>query len=933
MAAAHPPTQILDQLVEYPLPPPKTGVRDYVCYFVAPGDRGYGGGAHTFFDRFYKQHHPLPAKVGDKHASQPLASLEALMRALAAHVAAHAITQIRELVIVAHGTPQGLVPPILDGASATNQPQYQYTTPYSLAVLQADLKGPKLTTLAANRKAVVSRLLDDSWVTIRACRVGSSAECLYALYSFFGGRANVYAPTQFQFFGPTFVGPGMRVQTTLDVHDHLVKQHLLPTDEHTPDRQDAIVGALIDPGKFSAPFALASLSLSHPTPDETDAYKALLDTLDASTLSPELKDAFAAAGNPLSAPRFVQLVKGGLWRVYDKVVHAGQSYRVVYTIEELVDVVAHKSTLTGSAQIATAVSRGATLPIQLFFVQTEHDQFKGQLFQLGGYAEGPGGDPTAQQTFTAMKAALDAGQISNDIRAKFKSEQDIDLSTAPPPQVKVATKTGSGGTERITWAVTDGAAQYRIELTHPATADDTPSHLLSVYSVLDDKSSDLQKAQLMATLGVDPDVPGPELAAYLDRFTIDELTALIDDLRNPYRAANSFLIHHAQQAIQRKREYFTWWQQQYLAAAEHDVLVRQPYSEMQWSETQDLAGLAFDFDFNSNWHEVKVSFPTPPTFQSDLFLDGDIATTLKLGDGSGVGDLLPDSPAFDADGLRALEAKGVEPYFSADKTVLDRRHDGDTSSCPDFEAAINKWKELQGQDPNQIIETLKSIEGSDDRNLWDYFCEFLEAIHFHEIDLAVGLVDMTLLEEGLVDRFAMHVIGIENPVILALIWVSPSILIPFFMWLHILNVQVEADEAWKGKGRLTAARVWLYEFITLTRQVPMPSDPQIDLTGRDATHEYLAELRAETGIAQQPLVWAPDKMQEGFDEVAERMKRIGGEIMAKVDQAIADTMAGWQLSACKIKVLADAGVLVLDQARAAGARRVAENALKQLPRL
>lgn len=72
----------------------------------------------------------------------------------------------------------------------------------------------------------------------------------------------------------------MRFKTRLEVHAHLVKQRFLPRDMHSPERKDAIVRALSDPAGFSEPFALASMPIDAPEPEEAQRYEALIDALD-----------------------------------------------------------------------------------------------------------------------------------------------------------------------------------------------------------------------------------------------------------------------------------------------------------------------------------------------------------------------------------------------------------------------------------------------------------------------------------------------------------------------------------------------------------------------------------------------------------------------------------------------------------------------------
>jgi hypothetical protein len=186
--------EIFDGLVEYPLPV-APGVKDYVFYCGNLG--GYGVGAKAFIDKHW------PA-----HVAKTAASLQDLMSALQIEVTSGGVTQIRELVLVAHANMNELSLPVVP-AGPDVDPTYKCVSAWSLAKLQGDI-ATRFPSFDRARKAVVPHLLDDSWVTIRACNIGNSAEAMYALYAFFGGRANVYAPTKFMVFGDCIITPGDR---------------------------------------------------------------------------------------------------------------------------------------------------------------------------------------------------------------------------------------------------------------------------------------------------------------------------------------------------------------------------------------------------------------------------------------------------------------------------------------------------------------------------------------------------------------------------------------------------------------------------------------------------------------------------------------------------------------------------------------------------
>jgi hypothetical protein len=244
-------------LLDYPLPQ-QAGVRDYVFYLVGVDVPGYGQAAKFLFDTFYGQHHPVT----------DVTSLEGVIRALYTDVTQHGVQQIREIVIVAHGTPIGMNFPVLD---STGDRQMMQVTPLSLSDLQDQFRSGELADFAAQRTVVLQHLAPEAWVTIRVCRFGQSDEGMYALYSFFGGAVNVYAPVNYQVFASVFLEQGARFPDRLAYHEHLMRQRFLPRGRHTPNRAKAIVEAMENPRSFSVPFVVATSPVPGP---ETPAYSA-----------------------------------------------------------------------------------------------------------------------------------------------------------------------------------------------------------------------------------------------------------------------------------------------------------------------------------------------------------------------------------------------------------------------------------------------------------------------------------------------------------------------------------------------------------------------------------------------------------------------------------------------------------------------------------
>ena len=133
----------------------------------------------------------------------------------------------------------------------------------------------------------------------------------------------------YQFFGSPPIAFGMRIDNRLHAHEHLVKQHFFPRDVHTLDRKDAIVTALLDPGTFTEPFAIASRPLDDAAPDQSKAYEHLIDQLNAQTVSAALTQAFAEHDFTLTPrPKVTVVTWSTNWQVTDEYPHEGTTYEI-----------------------------------------------------------------------------------------------------------------------------------------------------------------------------------------------------------------------------------------------------------------------------------------------------------------------------------------------------------------------------------------------------------------------------------------------------------------------------------------------------------------------------------------------------------------------------------------------------------------------------
>jgi hypothetical protein len=930
---------IFDKRVEYPLPK-LAGVRDFLFYFVSAGD-GYGRGARRFFDRFYKNH--VRADVG---------SLEQLVATLNTAVTSGGVQRIREIVIVSHGNADGLLFRIVTAATDTTQKEYKYLTALSLALLQKDFRDGALAGFAAQRKTVLAHLDAGSWVTVRACNFGQSRPGIYALYAFFGGKPNVYVPTVYQFFGSAPIMDGMRFESRLKVHEHLVRQRFLPADVHTPDRQDAVVRALVDPAQFSQPFNLAALPAENPDPAESAVYEALVDDLNAGRLSAPLKAKFAGQSLTLSkGARLRVLTRNTAWRINDVLEHAGESFGVGYEVAEEFGVseTGNRETFTlrAAAQLAEVKSAKEFVPMQLFFEASENDVWRGKRFTLAFHTEESGADPADKAKFDAMLALLNAASFSDgtvDLRAAFRDE-GIDLT--PQASLSRVGSTGTGASERITWAIAD-TARFLVKLEHPATSNGIAAHTLTVYDGLDAKARLRNEYDLMAYLGTSPDCPGTELPAYLDTLSIEDLTDLMDHLRAPYRPGNCYTIHHAQQALKRKKAFLDWFLQRHPEAATVP-LIEDDYVELPLHEREELRTVAYAFDFSRFWAEVKASSPSATAFQDDLFAEEDLAQVLRIpadviASRAAPEDAESDSPYTDAAELRALERGGAEAFFATEKFTFEPPEADPGLSCAEFAAVIAKWQALQSESVEDIEAALGLLKTKDGKTYLQWAAQIWDMSF--PVRMGLALNNMSLLKDGLLVKLVARIPGVvavgaegivTSSIGLALLRIWPVIGIPLRLWKEFLMEQQKTEAAWEMIGKVTAMRQWVRQLEGMTFRTVFPDTISINVSTPTSVHPYFIgryydELVAEWG-RYFSFIFAPERMKKGYDEGVRLMDAALPDILAKAEEAVAEALSEKDLDACKIKVLADAGLFDAKAAKALAIREITRVLLEKLPKV
>lgn len=137
--------KIFNEILEYPLPK-KAGTRDYVFYMV-PASDPFGAHGRKFFNAYFPNHKSFNLKSQDDAKS-----LEDIISILFNEVTHGGVTQIREIIIQAHGNLQRLIFPSLEAPSLALRTTISFWMICSCACCNTTSWTANLQTLIINAK-------------------------------------------------------------------------------------------------------------------------------------------------------------------------------------------------------------------------------------------------------------------------------------------------------------------------------------------------------------------------------------------------------------------------------------------------------------------------------------------------------------------------------------------------------------------------------------------------------------------------------------------------------------------------------------------------------------------------------------------------------------------------------------------------------------
>ena len=884
---------IFNNIVEYPLPK-KTGVRDYIFYQVSAADR-YGKAARKFLRKYYKNHH-----------TKKINSLEEIIDHLHAEIQSKDIKQIREIVLVSHGNSIELVIPVTKHAfdSEENKKKYQRITAGSIANLQEAFRtgDANLTRFNDRRKEVLKKLSDTSWITIRACNFGTSRDGLYALYSFFGGKANVYAPHEYQVFVEKMpIVEDSRIKSDLDYYQHLVKQGFVQRKKkHSEKRRLKIIRKLIDPGRSKHGFELSGYQLNNNRVvfGNKEEYDSFVESFNQKKIPDTLKEIFLTQKLTLSEDARIQKKREDeKWVLYDnKFKIDNHVYKIEYTLlveyDEFLDDQNHKATLF-VYPILNHRSSLPSIPIQLFFSDDQAKAFKGELFELAAFAANTvhEGNPADKANYEGYEKLLDTGALEDNEGHNIISAFEEEAPLKDPKIVQLPPVNG-----KKQWEIQSESNSYRIQESFTHIYPQGFKKALKVFVRITKED----QQEFISYNGSDPDTPGTELMAYLDNLTKEELLDLIHFLRKPYLEEHAFYIDMAQQALHRKSDFLKWFSE----SEEFEKSISEP---LYFSPLTNLSRIENDhkdkyaYVFSNVWMEVKASSSRKKEFNSDLFEEVELpfAPTLieEVQD--------PDTPVQDPDLPGGVPDPPAE-FF--EKDVIFEDEIPEDISCQKFKDVLEILKEHKGKRWEELETVFKHTEIDENTTLYDYLTA---NAGFSSIKLANDILQIfspyasgsgsTIARLG---ALASSRVAFISSTVFAIAG-------PLIMLKNMIDQIQTGKKKYKRAGTILGfmqANRMMFDIIYKNRFNDIPILDEYDLLS-DAPDHFQAYHNLTYTVLRIPLAEFIEPFKEGYEEGIRVVSKHMNEDLKRHMSIFKQYAAKKGLKECQLKVLLSSGMI------------------------
>ncbi len=561
-----------------------------------------------------------------------------------------------------------------------------------------------------------------------------------------------------------------------------------------------------------------------------------------------------------------------------------------------------------SALQAILSRNGERLPIQFFIPEdTVHDLQEGMVATL---VSTPPRDPNDVAVRSVDEVVVDLNAGRSALVVASLEREGVDLGRSA---------TIRRGDRPREWVISGRLNGVRTGLaireTFERLVDGSARRELKVFRPVSTRQQ--LSSQLPWTMyGTAYDLPGTEIQAYLDQFSIDDLTCLQDAARSAAPSTRAIVLEHAQRSIERRPEFSAWFTQtrchERILATNDPLFGPENEPSCYWSPHPAGYGLHADerdelqtvAHTNHNgyqmWADVKAMQAPLPEFKDDIFLEHDLPSFARL------------SPEQRADALTLAGVEAAEP--ASVRRARGRSTRGKDEPRAPAPPRVPSPGALRGLSDEDLLKALAQILAQRDRGAQPFGPDVQSAIDYgaFAVDQLISVIGEirawapALLISRISSSPAWELGESLWSLAIAPVWGMISTQLEFYRWM-------ESDRAWGMRAALSQTTDALLRISWRLREgkdVPGLTIPAVTAEARSYRD---IELRRYVNTAQGALVdqhWViHDTFIEGYDFVVAEMAKLVNVVVQQTDQIVREDLRQLGLTEHQVDLVIRSGVI------------------------